>query len=56
MVFLIHRESLAVVDHVEVLRLDLVRMDWVKVERLPGKMMFLKERCYLGGFGRVWVW
>lgn len=46
--FLIHRESLAVVDGVEVLRLDFVRMDWVKVERLRGKTVFLKERC-------VWV-
>ncbi|XP_042013914.1 uncharacterized protein LOC121762178 [Salvia splendens] len=45
LVFLIHRESLAVVDHVEVWRLDFFRMDWVKVERLPGKTMFLKEEC-----------
>ncbi|XP_042017730.1 uncharacterized protein LOC121765595 [Salvia splendens] len=45
LVFLIHRESLAIVDDVEILRLDLVRMDWVKVERLPGKTMFLKEEC-----------
>ncbi|KAL1540518.1 hypothetical protein AAHA92_24861 [Salvia divinorum] len=45
LVFLIHRESLAVVDHVEVFQLDLVRMEWVKVERLRGKTMFLKEGC-----------
>ena len=46
--FLIHRESLAVVDGVEVLRLDLIRMDWIKVERLREKTVFLKERC-------IWV-
>ncbi|XP_047959315.1 uncharacterized protein LOC125204561 isoform X2 [Salvia hispanica] len=45
LVLLIHRETLAVVDDVEVLRLDLVRMDWVKVERLPGKAVFLGEYC-----------
>ncbi|KAL1540517.1 hypothetical protein AAHA92_24860 [Salvia divinorum] len=48
LVFLIHRESLAVVDHVEIFRLDLVGLDWIKVERLRGKTVFLKKRC-------VWV-
>ena len=48
LVFLIHWESLAVVDHVEVFRLDLAGLDWIKVERLRGKTVFLNERC-------VWV-
>lgn len=48
LVFLIHRESLAVVDYVEVFRLNLARLDWIKVERLRGKTVFLNERC-------VWV-
>lgn len=48
MVFLIHQKSLEVVDHVEVFQLDLDRIGWIKVERLRGKTLFLKERC-------IWV-
>lgn len=46
LIFLIHHESVEVVDDVEVFRLDSDRLAWVKVERLRGKTMFLKElRC-----------
>ena len=45
LVFLIHRESLAVVDHVEVFKLGSSRFDWVKVEMLRGKTVFLNRRC-----------
>lgn len=39
-----HHDSLEAVDDVEVFRLDLVRLDWIRVARFRGKTMFLKER------------
>lgn len=46
-VYLIHYESVEVVDYVEVFRLDLDTLDLIKAERLRGKTMFLKLRCDL---------
>ncbi|XP_047951504.1 uncharacterized protein LOC125196854 [Salvia hispanica] len=54
LVFLIHMKSLAIVDDVEVFRLDLVRMDWVKFERLQGKAMFLNQNCSWVNSEELW--
>lgn len=45
-VYLIYHESVEVVDDVEVYRLDLDKLEWVRVERLKGKTVFLKESRY----------
>ncbi|KAL2490925.1 putative F-box protein [Abeliophyllum distichum] len=48
LVFLISRKSIDVVDDVEVFRLDISKLLWVKVESLGDMMLFLEDECCMG--------
>ncbi|CAA2953322.1 Hypothetical predicted protein [Olea europaea subsp. europaea] len=45
LVFLISRKSVNVVDDVEVFRLDICKLLWVKVESLGDMMFFVEDEC-----------
>ncbi|KAL2513597.1 putative F-box protein [Forsythia ovata] len=48
LVFLISRKSIDVVDDVEVFRLDISKLLWVKVESLGDMMLFVEDECCMG--------
>ncbi|KAL8523527.1 hypothetical protein ACS0TY_013476 [Phlomoides rotata] len=53
LVLFVYRKSIESVDEVEVYSLDGVKLDWVKVERIQGKTVFLGERWNWVNSGEV---
>ncbi|KAK6116261.1 hypothetical protein DH2020_049983 [Rehmannia glutinosa] len=45
LVFLVYQKMLCVVDYVEVFRLHFPKMNWIKVESLQGRALFLENEC-----------
>ncbi|KAL0361004.1 UNVERIFIED_CONTAM: hypothetical protein Sradi_3784900 [Sesamum radiatum] len=48
LVFLISRKSIDHVEDVEVFRLDIPNLSWVKVENLGDRTLFLEDECCMG--------
>ncbi|KAI3448219.1 hypothetical protein Pfo_004884 [Paulownia fortunei] len=48
LVFLVSRKSIDLVEDVEVFRLDIAKLVWVKVERLGDRTLFLEDECCMG--------
>ncbi|KAL0438974.1 UNVERIFIED_CONTAM: hypothetical protein Slati_2380400 [Sesamum latifolium] len=48
LVFLISRKSIDHVEDVEVFRLDIPKLSWVKVENLGDRTLFLEDECCMG--------
>ncbi|KAI3448218.1 hypothetical protein Pfo_004883 [Paulownia fortunei] len=48
LVFLVSRKSIDLVEDVEVFRLDIAKLLWVKVERLGDRTLFLEDECCMG--------
>ncbi|KAL0361003.1 UNVERIFIED_CONTAM: hypothetical protein Sradi_3784800 [Sesamum radiatum] len=48
LVFLISRKSIDHVENVEVFRLDIPKLSWVKVENLGDRTLFLEDECCMG--------
>ncbi|KAL0361002.1 UNVERIFIED_CONTAM: hypothetical protein Sradi_3784700 [Sesamum radiatum] len=48
LVFLLSRKSIDHVEDVEVFRLDIPKLSWVKVEDLGDRTLFLEDECCMG--------
>ncbi|KAL0352095.1 UNVERIFIED_CONTAM: hypothetical protein Scaly_1598200 [Sesamum calycinum] len=48
LVFLLSRKSIDHVEDVEVFRLDIPKLSWVKVENLGDRTLFLEDECCMG--------